>query len=134
MRALSLKQPWVYAIFRLDKMIENRTWKPPDRIIGQRIALHASKTIDHAGYQVIKDIIGTFPPTNLPRGAVVGSVRIVGWMHESGQGKVPDPCMGHLIDDKWFFGPYGWILDKPLVFGQPIPARGSLGLWEWTYE
>jgi hypothetical protein len=29
----------------LDKRIENRTWKPPQKLIGQRIAIHAGKSI-----------------------------------------------------------------------------------------
>jgi len=41
MRALTLRQPWAWAIVHGQKRIENRPWKPWRDIIGQRIAIHA---------------------------------------------------------------------------------------------
>ena len=46
-RALTLWQPWASAICSGPKRIENRPIPPPDRIIGQRIFIHAGKTWDH---------------------------------------------------------------------------------------
>jgi len=43
MKALTLTAPWGTAIAKLGKDIENRRWKPPDAIIGQRIAIHEGK-------------------------------------------------------------------------------------------
>ena len=40
MQAITLKHPWAFAIARLGKRVENRTWKPPNRLLGQRIAIH----------------------------------------------------------------------------------------------
>ena len=46
MRALSLRQPWPWAILTLGKDVENRTWKTNFR---GRVMLHASKKYDHDG-------------------------------------------------------------------------------------
>lgn len=43
MRALSVHIEWLWAILHLDKQIENRTWAPPAKFVGQRIALHGTQ-------------------------------------------------------------------------------------------
>lgn len=43
---LTIQDPWAQAIVWGSKRIENRTWKPPDKVIGKRIAVGASKTVD----------------------------------------------------------------------------------------
>ena len=43
MKAITLWPEWCFAITKLDKRVENRTWKPPAALIGQRIAIHAGK-------------------------------------------------------------------------------------------
>jgi hypothetical protein len=30
---------------------------------------------------------------------------------------------------RWFFGPYGFVLDNVQPLHRPVPARGKLGLW-----
>jgi len=128
MKALSIKQPWLWAITDLDKRIENRSWNPPEWIIGKTIALHASKRDDIEGGLFINNISGKLPPHNLPRGAIVATCRIVGWIDMRNKGS----CIGgSLLDDPWFFGPIGWILDDIYKLYKPIPCNGALGLWEW---
>ena len=43
MKAISIKQPWASLIAHGIKDIENRTWKCPQKYIGQRALIHASK-------------------------------------------------------------------------------------------
>jgi len=43
--ALTLWPEWVITITHLGKRVENRTRKPPQKLIGKRVALHASKTL-----------------------------------------------------------------------------------------
>lgn len=45
MKALTLHPEWAHAIAHLDKRVENRDWRPPASLIGQRIAIHAGKSI-----------------------------------------------------------------------------------------
>jgi hypothetical protein len=28
-------------------------------------------------------------------------------------------------------GRYGWMLEDPVMFEQPVPAKGKLGIWDW---
>lgn len=131
MKALSLKQPWLWAVMN-DKDIENRTWKPPQHIIGKFIALHASLKDDLDGPAAIKRISGVNVndiPDELPRGKIVAVAKMVGWISETDH-DIPSPCLGHMRDDKWFFGPIGWILSDKTPLVTPVQCRGSLGLWD----
>lgn len=49
MRALTLYPEWIWVIIRLGKPIENRTWPPPEWIIGEDLALHAGTRRPTAG-------------------------------------------------------------------------------------
>ena len=46
MKALSIRQPWIWAMFHLGKDVENRTWSTGVR---ERVMLHASLKYDHEG-------------------------------------------------------------------------------------
>ena len=128
MKALSLKQPWLYAITHLGKRVENRTWKPPQSIIGKYIALHASKKDDLLGYTAIAEIAGIEIKGNLPRGAIVATAKVVGFKDFN----EVNPFEG--APDDWFFGPVGWLLEDINVLSEPISCRGALGLWDIPQE
>lgn len=118
MLGLSLYQPWAYAVTHLGKRVENRPWAPWARVIGQTIALHATKARvdEHAAAAFIANLIHTLPPLDsLPRGAIVGTARVAGYVTRS--------------DDPWFFGPFGWVLEDVTALAEPIPCRGMQGLW-----
>jgi len=44
MKALSVRQPWAWAICH-GRDVENRPWAPPENVLGKFIAIHASSTI-----------------------------------------------------------------------------------------
>lgn len=114
--ALSIKQPWLHCIIHHGKTIENRTWKPPQFIIGKHIALHASKKIDHSSLLAASNLAGhQLDPTQFLCGAIIATCKITKIITHS--------------DDKWFFGPYGWQLEdiRPL---KPIICAGALGFWK----
>lgn len=120
-RVLSLKQPWLYAVTNLGKPVENRRWPAPDWIIGQTIALHASKTDDKAGYEAIYRIDQTTVlPDFLDRQCIVATAKVVEVVTEH--------------DSPWFFGPYGWVLDEVKTLDDWIPIKGHLGLWRLPVE
>jgi len=117
MRALTVRRPWAGAIALGIKPLENRSWKPPNRLIGCRIAIHAGMTYDHDGARWIHDSGLWEPP-----GAATSPTGIV--------------CVATLTgivtvsDDPWFCeGSYGWLLTDIVAIDKPISARGSLGLW-----
>ena len=44
-----------------------------------------------------------------------------------------------LTDKEYAFGDYtpgrwGWLLSDPVLFNEPIPAKGKLGLWEYDLD
>jgi hypothetical protein len=116
--ALSLRQPWAYAVLHLGKDIENRPWR--SRFRG-RVILHASKTLDRTGVQSLREA-GLSVPDELPLGAYVGEVTIT-------------DCRS-LADcsSRWAFGPWCYLLEHPRAYSTPIPGRGQLGFYRLPEE
>jgi hypothetical protein len=110
MKALTLSQPWAWAILVAGKDVENRGWRTNYR---GPLAIHAGKTREKSW----KFPRGTpKPPEDLVRGAIVGIVDLVDVVEHS--------------RSKWFGGePYAWVLRNPRLLMEPIPCRGWLQLW-----
>lgn len=122
MRALTLWQPWAWAICHAGKRIENRPWKPWPSVVGRDVAIHAGAKGDPDAYLVMPGRAKDLPlPADLPRSAVVAVARVTGW---AGDDLDLSP-----EQRRWFSGPYGWTLEDVRVLPQPVPCKGSLGLW-----
>jgi ASCH domain len=111
--ALSLKQPWVWAVLCAGKDIENRTWRSGYR---GRVILHASRTIDEAGVKYLREA-GFQVPADLPLGAYVGEVTIT------------DCKPLAETSSRWAFGPWCYTLAHAIVYDNPISGRGRLGFY-----
>lgn len=122
MRALTLKQPWLYAIEHLGKRVENRSWAIPFNLRGQWIALHAGKANQRAEWVKVFEIHGEMPPFNLTFGAVTSVAMF-------GSSILTDSHRLRPSKQKWFFGPKGWLITDLLLLEEPLPCRGMLGLW-----
>lgn len=122
--ALSVRQPWAWAIIHAGKDIENRSWQATNRGLTMRgrKAIHAAKGMtrdeyDDASTFIRRDMGLKCPdPADLARGAIIGSVDVVDVVRES--------------DSKWFFGPRGLVLRNPIPCN-PIPCIGALGYFKW---
>lgn len=151
MKAISIKQPWASLIVHGIKDIENRTWKCPEKYIGQRVLVHASgKPLQCIGF--LDSILKNEHISALPKdkefeaygfevGAIIGSVKIVGCTvnHSSiWAEKTPDYVTGTPADvHKFVTGEkviYNWILAEPILFEVPIPAKGKLSFWDAHVE
>lgn len=121
MRALTLKQPWLYTITDLDKWVENRSWKIPDELQGEWIALHAGKSKDQAEWNRAAAIHGKPLPQQVYFGAITA---VCTFTHI-----VTRAMQITAYKRKWFFGPYGWVIGEKYVLDGPIACRGMLGLW-----
>ena len=108
--ALSIKQPWASLILHYGKDIENRSWKLPKKHKGQRIIIHAGKTIDRWAGEYYSNMV-----KSVPRGRLIGEVTILDYVTES--------------DSEWFEGPYGFVLSEPLAYKHPLPCKGQLGFF-----
>ena len=139
MIALTIQQPWAWAIANAGKDIENRTWPPPRKFIGSTIAIHAGKTFDRDSANAVRAIreailrdsdkysiterfalihvAGQVPdsPSECAMGAIVAIATIVGVSYRS--------------SSPWFAGPYGWLLDNIKRLDEPVPCRGAHGIW-----
>ncbi|VDC28264.1 ASCH domain-containing protein [Pseudogemmobacter humi] len=117
--ALSIRQPWAYAIIHLGKPVENRTWETLKR---GPICIHAAKGMTQAewwrAFDFITDDLDLMlpEPANLPRGGIIGTAEIVDCVRSH-----PSP---------WFFGPFGIVLAnvRPVEF---IPVKGALNFFDW---
>lgn len=136
MRALTLIQPWAWCITHSDKRVENRTWAPPDSLLGQRFAIHAGK--HPPDLEVIYGLRGegVIVPPGLVLGAVVGTARLLGVVHASGVLEVAPEleslrARAFLVGRRarWWIGPIGWVLDDVRALAEPVPCRGAQGLW-----
>lgn len=122
--ALSVRQPWAWAIIHAGKDIENRSWKRWKRDWKHRgrTAIHAAMGMtqeeyeDAAGWMRHALGIECPAPHLLVRGGIIGTVNIVDnvWTH-------PSP---------WFQGPGGLVLREaePIL---PISSKGELGIFKW---
>lgn len=124
--ALSIRQPWCWAILEAGKDIENRSWWTSRR---GPICIHASSGMTRFEYE---DCLATlhgisvshpFPPglklpafDDLQRGGIVGVVDIVDVVTSSAS--------------PWFFGNYGFVLANARAVPF-VPVKGKQGFFRW---
>lgn len=112
MKALSVRQPWAWAIIHGGKTIENRPRRTQFR---GTVAIHASLQ-PHHNWDVPARSPKPPPQDELPFGAIVGFVDIVDCVEDH--------------RSKWFTGPFGYVLANPRPLKNPVPCKGMLGFWE----
>lgn len=128
MKAITIKQPWASLIVHGIKNIENRTWSCPKKYLGQRVLIHSSgKPLNYDNFY--DSILTNEQLLALPEnkewkdfsfctGSIIGSIEIVDCVqyHSSiwAEKKV-----------------YNWVLANPILFPEPIPAKGKLSFWEY---
>ena len=122
--ALSVRQPWAWAIVAGYKPIENRSWGSirAGRMDCRRICIHAAKGLKEDEFRwgfwrLQKHGVQCPNPIELPRSAIIGVVDVVEIVEES--------------ESEWFGGPCGLVLANARAI-DPIPAPGALGYFEWT--
>lgn len=123
-KALSIRQPWAWAVAAGFKTIENRHWNRLTPGYGYRgaFALHASLGMTmaeyDAAYAYMKERGVICPePHDLVRGAIIGTAVVSGAVKKS--------------TNVWFMGPYGLLIDGATMLDQPIPCSGALGFFYW---
>lgn len=140
MLGLTLWRPWHCAIlYRTEdpKRVENRPWAPWSMVIGKRIALHAGKRFEDD----VADLLCVKGDPRAQYMGIVGTAVVRGWIHVSKELLLPGADnLTHsdtltraeaqvYAGSRWFFGPYGWVLEDVRVLPEPIPCRGNQALW-----
>lgn len=151
MKVISIKQPWASLIAHGIKDIENRTWKCPEKYIGTRVLIHASKTAVKDGWRALTEIqireaynkgfIG-YEYGELPASAIIGSVEIVGCIinHPSiWAEKTPNYVsrLGSHIHERVTGEKviYNWVFASPILFDKPIEnVKGKLSFWQYDQK
>lgn len=123
-KALSVRQPWAWAIIHAGKDVENRSWQAVNHglAVRGRIAIHAAKGMTKYEYDDAREFMAKIgvecpPAKDLLRGGIIGTVTVVDVVSES--------------DSDWFFGPRGLVLADP----EPCnfcPSVGALGYFAWS--
>jgi hypothetical protein len=111
LQAVSLQQPWAWAIFHAGKDVENRSWATDFR--GQ-LAVHASKKYDREGHAWM-EARGFKVPDNLPRGCLVGVIELLDCVREA--------------SSPWAIAGQNHLVVGNPVEWKPIPYRGQLGIF-----
>ena len=128
MKCLSVQQPWASLICSGLKDVENRSWRVKE--VPGRILVHAGKTQHKMEdipifYEVIFNnarINGILPDfKEMPLGAIIGYADIIGFEEESDS--IWSGGNEHGAEWKWKIGKVG-------LFKEPIPYKGSLGLFD----
>lgn len=135
MYALTLIQPWAYAIASLGKDIENRTWVPPGRCLGQRIAIHAGAKCS-ADAIVGLSLRGHAVPHQPPSRAVVATALLVGWARDeaSFSTTLTRAEATAALRSPWYIaGQIAWVLRDAQPLRVPVPCKGALGLWRLPF-
>lgn len=136
-RALSMSQPWCWAVVDpiARKHIENRTWAPPIEMIEQQFAIRAAKSWDKepiyrgaTGYLMtpsafIECLVPHAPMAFhlYPKSAIVGVATL--------ERIVTQPDTLTASQQRWYFGPFGWVLKDVIALATPVPCAGKQGLW-----
>lgn len=140
MKALTLTQPWATLVAIAAKTIETRSWSTSYR---GPLAIHAAKSVpswacEQEPFRRVLTDAGVHP-TQLPRGCVVATARLVDvrLIEQRSPSPVRSRGVPAVSTDEYAFGDYKpgrfmWFLEDIVALVEPAPARGALGLWEWT--
>jgi len=130
-RALTVRQPWAWAIVHGGKDVENRSRNVAGEYRGP-VAIHAGLNFekDNEASRAHHAAHGTEKPTELKFGAVIGVVDLVG-VHEAVDSDLGQGLRGVCCTSPWGQSDAGvhLVLANPRPLPRPVPAKGRLGLW-----
>lgn len=150
MKTLSLTQPWATLVAIGAKRVETRSWNAK---YSGPLAIHAAKSFpgwakDCCSERVFLRALGWPTPSDsrvgitqdwmdlltrnikaLPLGCVIGTVTLLGC-------RFTEDVVGQLSEQEvalgdYARGRYAWMLADAKLLPEPIPAKGSLGLWDF---
>ncbi len=149
MKALTLLQPWATLVAIGAKTLETRSWHTDYR---GPLAIHAGKdkrfvdgnspyyicceepfytVLQEHGRTVVEKHRSPFEIADriMPLGAVIAVCELVECLKIICPPAEPECSFGDFSLGRW-----AWFLNNVQILDKPVPARGSLGLWEWNYE
>jgi hypothetical protein len=117
--ALSIRQPWTWAILYAGKRVENRTWAT---LFRGPIFLHAGMAVD---WESLDDLAAEIRAVSEPRpaavrGALVATAQLVGCVR---------PESAPTGQRRWVAGPWCFLLEDVKPLAEPIACGGRLGIF-----
>jgi len=132
-KTLSLLQPWASLVVMGMKTIETRSWQ----------TAHRGPLLIHASLGRKGKILTTEPPFSkyipdfdaLPFGAIIGEVQLDDILPVEMLFYSDAKLAALTLEEKAFGdytkGRYAWLLSEPVMFDEPIPVKGGLGIWKY---
>lgn len=143
MKAISLWQPWASLWLSPRKVHETRHW--PCQWQGKpmrgTILVHAAKKFvkdfdfDHPLLAILDGEFGPRWVRELPTGALLGTVELLGWVRAMDENDVPAAeSDDDLVCGDFSPGRFAWRRGDYRVFKRPIPYRGAQGFFSVADE
>lgn len=123
MKALTVKNPWAWAIIHGGKDVENRS--RPTKHRGQ-LYIHAGKGWSQEGIQFLRRRGTNAASGFTDAGKVIGTVDVIDCHHSDDCNADTElaACTEWALPDH-----YHWVLANPRPLATPFPETGKLGLW-----
>lgn len=141
MKVISIWQPYASLIVHGFKINETRSWAAPVALIGQTIAIAATKQIKPEQRAIVTD--PTFAHfydrtklpvlDELPMGAIVGTVQL------NSCDLIDEEVLDDITEEEEIFGwyevgRYAWRLRDPRPLTEPVFTRGYQGIWDHDFD
>lgn len=145
-KALSLTEPWATLVGVRAKLFETRSWATPYRGF---LAIHSAKGFPAWAQAVcfqepVRTVLKEKTKVSViwqrclpkdhpqrsefPLGCVIAICELVDVVRITAENAPPEPERSF---GDYTPGRFAWHLKNAQMLPKPIPARGSLGVWEW---
>ena len=129
MRVLSIQEPYGTLITLRGKRFETRSWGTKYR---GPLLIHTSQKVP-AKYRKNPELMALLDGAKMQPGKIIGRAYLVSCIHMTEEfidfvrKNLPKEYAAGFYE----VGRYAWILTNVIPFENPIPAKGSLGLWNY---
>lgn len=130
MKVVSIIEPWASLIKEKVKYIETRSWKTNYR---GKIYIHASLKKVPKKDERINNLISLLKDKDFKYGHIIAEATLVDciYMDEEFLSKIKNNNQEYICGE-YSLGRYAWVLEDIKELETPIPAKGSLGIWNYN--
>lgn len=130
MKVVSIIEPWASLIKEKVKYIETRSWKTNYR---GKIYIHASLKKVPKKDERINNLITLLKDKAFKYGHIIAEATLVDciYMDEEFISKIKNNNQEYICGE-YSIGRYAWVLEDIKELSKPIPAKGSLGIWNYN--
>lgn len=133
LRGLTLHRPWSSLIALGIKKVENRTWPPPQSLVGQWVAIHSGLTYDDEGERWARQQLNDLEREDFlltpERPQHIVALALLEQVVD-----IERPAtLARLSPDqrRWKNGErFGWVFCQVLRLAAPVPCGGNRRLWQ----